>query len=205
MKAERLQQVSPIFQQAVAISPDERPAFLDAACAGDAQLRQDVERMIYAHEQAGSFIESPAYEKAAMLLNDKPASSMVGQLIAHYKIVTSLGKGGMGEVYLAQDTKLGRSVALKILPSEVASDEERMRRFTQEARAAAALNHPNIAHIYEVGETGGTHYIAMEHVDGVTLGEKIHRERRAARKTAQVSNPSSRGLSEGSRGWNRAS
>jgi serine/threonine protein kinase/Tol biopolymer transport system component len=177
MKAERLQQVSPIFRQAVELPSEERAAFLTTACGEDAVLREDVERLLFAHEQAGSFIESPAYEKAAMLLNDTPGAAILGQLIGHYKIVASLGKGGMGEVYLAQDTKLGRSVALKILPSDVAADGERMRRFTQEAKAAAALNHPNIAHIYEVGETGDTHFIAMEYVDGVTLGEKIHRER----------------------------
>ena len=177
MKAERFQEVSPIFRQAVDLPSEERAAFLATACGEDAVLREDVERLISAHEQAGSFIESPAYEKAAMLLNDTPGAAILGQLIGHYKIVASLGKGGMGEVYLAQDTKLGRSVALKILPTDVAANGERMRRFTQEARAAAALNHPNIAHIYEVGETGGTHFIAMEYVDGVTLGEKIHRER----------------------------
>ncbi len=97
--------------------------------------------------------------------------------ISHYRIVKQIGAGGMGEVYLADDTKLERSIALKILPSDVASNEERMRRFTQEAKAAAALNHPNIAHIYEIGETDGAHFIAMEYVDGVTLNEKIHREK----------------------------
>src|SRR5688572_33500782 len=107
MKAERLLQVSPIFQRAAELQPDERADFLAAACAGDAALREDVERLISAHERAGSFIESPAYEKAAMLLNDKSTYSMVGQLIGHYKIEASLGKGGMGEVYLALDTKLG--------------------------------------------------------------------------------------------------
>src|SRR5688500_5915147 len=177
MKAERLQQVSPIFRQAVELPSEERAAFLATACGEDAVLREDVERLLFAHEQAASFIESPAYEKAAMLLNDTQDAAILGQLIAHYRIVAPLGRGGMGEVYLAQDTKLGRSVALKILPYDVAADGERMRRFTQEAKAAAALNHPNIAHIYEVGETGDTHFIAMEFVDGVTLGEKIHRER----------------------------
>jgi serine/threonine protein kinase/Tol biopolymer transport system component len=112
-----------------------------------------------------------------MLLVEEPTASFMGQLIGHYRVVSPLGKGGMGEVYLARDTKLGRSVALKILPAKVAADDERMRRFTQEARAAAALNHPNIGHIYEIGETGDTHFIAMEYIDGVTLGEKIHRER----------------------------
>ncbi len=105
-----------------------------------------------------------------------------GTKLGRYEIRQKLGAGGMGEVYLAKDTQLERIIALKILPSDVASNEERMRRFTQEAKAAAALNHPNIAHIYEVGEIDGTHFIAMEYVDGVTLYEKIHREKNQLRK-----------------------
>jgi len=95
-------------------------------------------------------------------------------VISHYRISSRLGVGGMGEVYLAQDTRLDRKVALKILPAEVASNKERMRRFVQEAKAAAALNHPHIAHIYEIGEAGGTHFISMEYVDGETLRDRIH-------------------------------
>ena len=101
---------------------------------------------------------------------------MIAEQISHYRILSKLGAGGMGEVYLAQDTKLDRKVALKILPAEVAADQERMRRFVQEAKAAAALNHPNIAHIYEIGEADGAHFICMEYVDGETLREKIHRD-----------------------------
>src|SRR5437867_11327660 len=97
-----------------------------------------------------------------------------GTRLGRYEIRSQLGAGGMGEVYLAQDTKLDRKVALKTLPTEVASNRERMRRFVQEAKAAAALNHPNIAHIYEIGESDGAHFIAMEFVDGVTLRELIH-------------------------------
>src|SRR5499427_4561435 len=104
-------------------------------------------------------------------------SLTINATISHYRIVTKIGEGGMGEVYLAVDTKLDRKVALKILPAELAGNQDRMRRFTQEAKAAAALNHPNIAHIYEIGESDGTNFIAMEFVDGATLRERIHQER----------------------------
>src|SRR5256712_6183568 len=97
-----------------------------------------------------------------------------GAKLGRYEIRSQIGEGGMGEVYLAQDTKLDRKVALKILPAEVASHRDRMERFVREAKAAAALNHPNIAHIYEIGETNGAHFIAMEFVDGFTLRQLIH-------------------------------
>ncbi len=110
--------------------------------------------------------------------------TLVNRTISHYKIISQLGAGGMGEVYLAQDTKLDRKVALKILPAEVAANRDRMERFVREAKAAAALNHPHIAHIYEIGESGssptvreGVHFIAMEYIDGGTLREKIHRDK----------------------------
>jgi len=106
--------------------------------------------------------------------------------LAHYRILSKLGAGGMGEVYLAQDTKLDRRVALKVLPGEVAANRDRMERFVREAKAAAALNHPNIAHIYEIGEADGINFIAMEFIEGVTLREKIHRERTELRKLLRL-------------------
>src|SRR5882762_5134932 len=102
--------------------------------------------------------------------------------LAHYRIVSKIGAGGMGEVYLAQDTRLDRRVALKILPADVASNRDRMERFVREAKSAAALSPPNIAQIFEISEDAGAHYIAMEFVEGVTLREKIHRERTQLRK-----------------------
>src|SRR5258708_7030692 len=111
-------------------------------------------------------------------MNDLPPNST----LSHYRIVSKLGAGGMGEVYLAQDTKLDRKVALKILPADVAANRDRMERFIREAKSAAALSHPNIAQIFEIGEHDGTHYIAMEYIEGVTLRDQIHRERAELRK-----------------------
>ena len=105
-----------------------------------------------------------------------------GTKVGRYEITSQLGVGGMGEVYLAQDTALARKVALKILPPDLALKQERMARFVREAKAAAALNHPNIAHIYEIGEQNSLHFIAMEYVEGKTLREKIHQDRTEIRK-----------------------
>src|SRR5947209_3895237 len=111
---------------------------------------------------------------AAPLFVDDPAKSMIGQSIGHYKIVTALGAGGMGDVYLAHDTRLGRQIALKLLPAHLTTDQDRLRRFEQEAHAASTLSHPNVCVIHEVGETeDARHYIAMEYVVGVTLRQQM--------------------------------
>jgi serine/threonine-protein kinase len=116
--------------------------------------------------------------------------------LSHYRILSKLGEGGMGEVYLAEDTKLHRRVALKVLPGELASNKDRMRRFVQEAHAAAALNHPNIATIHEIGEHEGTNFIAMEFIDGLTLREKIHREQVELRKLLRYLQHAAEGLAK---------
>jgi len=119
-----------------------------------------------------------------------------GARLGRYEIKSQLGAGGMGEVYLAQDTKLDRKVAVKILPADLAANQDRMRRFVQEAKAAAALNHPNIAHIYEIGEADGTNFIAMEYIEGVTLREKIHQERTELTKLLRFLQHAAEGLAK---------
>src|SRR5437868_3620992 len=123
-------------------------------------------------------------------------SLSAGTKLGHYEIRAQLGAGGMGEVYLAQDTKLDRKVALKILPAEVASNRDRMERFIREAKAAAALNHPNIAHIYEIGEHDGVNFIAMEFIDGQTLRQLIHSRRSELSKLLRYLQHAAEGLAK---------
>src|SRR2546425_11905670 len=121
---------------------------------------------------------------------------ITGGKLGRYEIRSKIGEGGMGEVYLAQDTKRDRRVALKVLPADVASNRDRMERFVREAKSAAALNHPHIAQIHEIGEHEGTHFIVMEFIDGVTLREKIHRERTDLKKLLKYLQQVAEGLSK---------
>jgi serine/threonine protein kinase len=173
MKPERWQQLDELFHSALQRAPAERAEFLDEACAGDESLRKHIEALLAAHVEAGSFMENPALQfEARSLAMDQPESA-VGKTIGHYKIISSIGVGGMGEVYLAQDMQLGRKVALKLLPAEFTEDTDRVRRFQQEARAASALNHPNIITIHEIGQAEERHFIATEFIDGETLRQRM--------------------------------
>jgi len=177
-----------IFHAALALPANERPAYLDRVCDGDASLRQAVVSLLKSHEETG-FVDEPVYQAAEdMLVNSEEFAS--GQSVAHYQILSALGEGGMGKVYLAKDTKLNRNVALKFLPSHVGAHQDSVRRFSQEAKSAAALHHPNIAQIFEIGNSNGRHYIAMEYVEGETLRELFARRRlelkRAVEFAAQI-------------------
>lgn len=175
-KADRWETIDRLFHSTLACAPEKRVGFLSQACGDDEALRVEVESLLRAHEQDGSFLDLPAYEVAADFLADAFGGLLAGQQIGPYKIISSLASGGMGEIYLAQDSRLGRKIALKLLPPDFAKDQHRVRRFAQEARAASALNHPNVCVIHEVGKTSdGRHFIAMELIDGITLRERISR------------------------------
>ncbi len=174
MEPERWREASRILESVLERDPARRAAYLNDVCAHDAELRREVESLLVASEQAGSLLDLPAMEMAAPLFVNDSIQSMLGQSIRRYKIISGLGAGGMGEVYLAHDTRLGRKIALKLLPTHLTTDKDRLRRFEQEAHAASTLSHPNVCVIHEVGESeNGRHYIAMELVDGVTLRQHM--------------------------------
>jgi eukaryotic-like serine/threonine-protein kinase len=176
IKADRWQTIDRLFHSTLSCAQGKRAGFLSQACGDDEALRVEVESLLRAHEQDGSFLDLPAYEVAADFLADAFGRLFAGQQIGPYKIISPLAVGGMGEVYLAQDSRLGRKIALKLLPPDFAKDQHRVRRFAQEARAASALNHPNVCVIHEVGKTSdGRHFIAMELIEGITLRERISR------------------------------
>jgi serine/threonine-protein kinase len=174
MTPERWQRVKELFDSALELEAEERRVFLNQRCAGDDELRREVESLLESDDDTDSFMESPAVEDAADTLAGDDARLQAGQKINRYEIVSLIGQGGMGEVYLAHDSRLGRKVALKLLPTYLSNDKGRLRRFEQEARSASALNHPNVCTIYEVGETEETRpFIAMEQIEGITLRQRL--------------------------------
>ncbi len=187
MTPERWEKVEHHYHAALELEPGQRAAFLQKTCGGDEELCREVESLLAAHEQAGSLIAAPALEVVAKALADNRdgsamqeamtvplgAANLSTRTIDHFQILSLLGRGGMGEVYLAQDTQLERKVALKLLPTEFTADADRLRRFTQEAKSASALNHPNILTVHEIGQVDGAHYIVTEFIDGQTLRQRM--------------------------------
>src|SRR6266550_1222623 len=174
MDPERWQKLDELFHSALACEVEQREAFIAAACDGDDDLRRELGSMLDHYEQADSFIESPAYEVGAETIAGEDLTSLVAKMLGPYQLLSVLGKGGMGEVYLAFDTKRPRKVALKFLHSELTDDSGRVQRFRQEARAVLALNHPHILTIFDIGEIDGRQFIATEFVEGQTLRDLIN-------------------------------
>jgi serine/threonine protein kinase len=179
MTPQRFEQINQLFLTALEAPTEQRAALVQQACADDLELRQAVERMLVNHAKADGILDQPLAAVAALALTEAEAEPepavLAGKRLGHYQIIRRIGAGGMGEVYLAQDLSLDRNVALKILPLEFTRDPDRLHRFAREAKAASALNHPNILTIYEIGEVDGLHFIATEYIEGETLRQRLQR------------------------------
>jgi Tol biopolymer transport system component len=185
MTPERWQKVKTIFNSAIQYLPEERKPFLSEACSGDPSLRNEVDSLLAWHEKTGEFIDDPAYVQAPWL-TQREIELTDGQSIGTYTILSLIGCGGMGEVYLAHDRRLNRKVALKVLPASFTKDRDRLSRFKREAQAASALNHPNIITIYDIQEVDSTHIIATEFVEGETLRERLSRSAPSLSETLNI-------------------
>jgi serine/threonine protein kinase/Tol biopolymer transport system component len=181
------ERIKELFHEALQLPTAERVQFLSRTCEGDASIREEVESLISAHDADENFLEVPAFEMAAEMLAGDSQELTPGQQLGPYTILSSLGFGGMGEVYLAQDVRLNRKIALKLMAWEFAGDDHRARRFEQEAQAASALNHPNVCVIHEVGKTAnGRHFMAMEFIDGITLRRRMAQKRLTLKEVLDV-------------------
>jgi serine/threonine protein kinase/dipeptidyl aminopeptidase/acylaminoacyl peptidase len=185
MKPERWDEVDQILQSVLERAPAEREAYLAEACSGDEDLRREVMTLMASHESAESFMAAPALQSRGDIFEDEPKLNQ-GDVVGPYRITKPIGRGGMGEVYLAEHTTQSREVALKILPAHFLDDHQRVQRFRQEARAVLALNHPNVVTVYDIGESAGVHFISTEFVEGQTLRERMASARLTIEEAVEI-------------------
>jgi serine/threonine protein kinase/Tfp pilus assembly protein PilF len=187
MTPERWLQIEKIYDEARQLGPAERATFLRRACADDEELRREIERLLADVNRPGTLLSTlarnPAPEKGSLVAELK----IIAEQISHFRIISPLGAGGMGEVWLARDIRLERLVALKLLHRGLVQETDRLNRFAREAKAASTLNHPNIITIYEIGRIGETHFIATEYIEGLTLREIIRQRTLSIRETLHLS------------------
>ncbi len=195
MTLERWRQIEDLYHAALEREPADRFALLDEVCAGDNALRSEVISLLASHDQTSDFIEAPPDDVIAGMMAEEQARSMTGRTLGRYKIQSLIGAGGMGEVYLARDTRLDRDVAVKILPEHLAGHSEALRRFEREARAVAALSHRNILAIYDFGVEQGMSYAVTELLEGETLRKRLSRSPLAWRETVEIGIAIAEGLS----------
>ena len=174
MDSERWHSLDRLLEEVLSRNPDERNSILDERCGSDKELRSRIDALLAAHDAAGGFMEDPPTDAAFALLESTSRSAFIPRVIASYEILSRIGSGGMGEVYLAKDTRLERRVAIKLLQSHLAGDPNVRQRFLREAQLASSLDHPNICTIHEVGEDNGNCFIAMQYVEGETLKAHIN-------------------------------
>ncbi len=186
MTPERWKQIDGVFQQVLEHPASERTAKLAELCGDDRELRTEVESLIDLQDQTSTFLEVPAFEESAALICDTATSSMSGLVIGPYKIERPLGAGGMGEVYLAEHTKLDKKVAIKFLPPYLQADASARKRLLREAKAAAKLEHPAICAVYEVNDEADHSFIAMQYVDGETLADRLKSHIPEIRETLDI-------------------
>jgi serine/threonine protein kinase/dipeptidyl aminopeptidase/acylaminoacyl peptidase len=194
MTPEQWKKLDSLFHEALELEKEARAAHLAKVCGDDGQLREEAERLIAAHERDGSFIDSPIFAEPERLRDDNCNESPIGRRIGPYRVISELGRGGMGEVYRAQDTRLGREVAIKLLLAAFSADKDRLRRFEQEARAAGMLNHPNVLTIYDIGAHDNAPYIVSELLTGETLRERVREGAAPLRRAVDYATQIARGL-----------
>jgi serine/threonine protein kinase len=194
MKPERWRQIEQLYHSAVKLESAQRADFLQEACGADGELRREVETLLAGRTAAENFIEDPVLEVAVRRIVSNRTQAWLGSQVGPYKIQSLLGQGGMGEVYRAKDDRLGREVAIKVLPPAFSNDTERVGRFKQEARAAGAINHPNILAIYDVGTQEGAPYLVSELLEGKTLRDRLAGKPLSERKALDYALQVARGL-----------